>query len=157
MADVKPPPAAHDERTTALLFLQYLRESLVRKVEGVSDADARRSPVASGTTLLWLTKHCAYAETIWVLSRFAGIPDSTPANTLSDDDTVQSVIDQYRATWVAVDAVIAAAPDLEQRPVDYPVAEINLRWIVTHLIEEIARHAGHADILRELLDGQTGR
>ena len=158
MVDVKPPRGTADERATALMFLQYLRDSLVRKVEGVSEEDARRAPVASGTTLLWLTKHCAYAESIWVLSRFAGIPDSVPDNTLSAEDTVASVVDEYRATWAKVDAVLAAAPDFDQLPVDTGGSgAINLRWIVLHLVEEVGRHAGHADIIRELIDDSTGR
>ena len=64
----------------------------------------------------------------------------------------------YRSTWSRVDAVVTAAPDLDlpcQQPGEG--VPVNLRWVLMHLLEETARHAGHADILRELIDGQTGR
>jgi hypothetical protein len=155
--DQRPPRLAGDERATLTALLQFQRESFVRKVEGVGEADARWSPVPTGTSLLWLTKHLAGAEAIWVLTRFAGRTDLVRDDTVREDDTVERAIEAYRATWRAVDEVVAAASlddgcraDEHSRPVD-------LRWILAHLLEETARHAGHADILREQLDGSTGR
>jgi hypothetical protein len=73
------------------------------------------------------------------------------------DDTVTAAVDGYRATWIRVDAVVAAASlDAECRNVG-DEGPVNLRWVLMHLLEETARHAGHADILRELIDGVTGR
>lgn len=72
MADRSPDKFVDDERATLTRLLQFQRESFVRKVVGVTDADASASPVTSGTTLLWLANHVADAETIWVLDRFAG-------------------------------------------------------------------------------------
>lgn len=157
MPDRKPPRLAAGERETLLALFHYQRDSFVRKVEGVSDADARRTLVPSGTTLLWLTKHVAFAEQVWVVRRFAGEPVQ-PDNTVRDGDTVASVLDAYRATRERVDAIIAAEVDLDApcRALDDDVPT-NLRWVVMHLVEEVARHAGHADILRELVDGTTGR
>jgi hypothetical protein len=154
--DRKPPRAA-GERAVLQTAWQYLRESIVRKAEGVSEVDAGRALVDSGTTLLWLVQHCCYAERIWVRSRFAGedVPvhgDHVPSDTLAD------AIATYEAEWPLVDAIVAAHDLDDPMPGaaggDDPVT---LRWIVVHLIEELARHAGHADILRELVDGQTGR
>ena len=157
MPDQKPPQLVADERTTALELLRFQRESLLKKLDGLSEEDARRSPVASGTSLLWLAKHCAWAELIWVRWRFHGedVPGAT--ETVTPEDTVASVTAAYRAEAARVDAVILAADldDLTSPDSDRP--GISLRWILLHLLEEVARHAGHADILRELIDGETGR
>ena len=135
---------------------QYHRESVVRKLDGLSEEDARRALVPSGMSLLWLVKHLTMAELLWVGRRFAGKDITLPSDTL-DDDTIPSVIDAYRATWVEMDAIADAAP-LDQRCHDTGAETmVDLRWVLTHLLEETARHAGHADILRELLDGSTGR
>jgi hypothetical protein len=157
VADQKPPRLTGDERETLHALLQYHRESLVRKVEGLDDETARRRLVGSDTTLLWLVKHAAGAEQRWVLWGFAQKFDPVRDDALAPDDSVAALVAEYRDTWAAVDAVIAAA-DLEDTCRAISGDDIvNLRWIVTHLLEETARHAGHADILRELIDGQTGR
>jgi hypothetical protein len=72
VSEVRPPKLQADELATLQTLLQYTRESLVRKVEGVSDLNARRSFVGSDTTLLWLVKHVRMAETLWICERFAG-------------------------------------------------------------------------------------
>ena len=159
MPDQKPPRLDSDERATLLALLRYQRESLVRKVSGVDESDARRRMVPSSTSLLWLTKHMARAETTWVLQRFAGAEAPVPDDSIAPADTLPAAVAHYRATWSRVDAVIAAAPSLDARcarPEEGQPA-VNLRWILMHLLEETARHAGHADILRELIDGETGR
>ncbi|MEO6468816.1 MAG: DinB family protein [Acidimicrobiia bacterium] len=158
MPDQKPPKSTADERATLHTLMQYHRDSVVRKVMGVDELAARTSPVSSGTTLLWLVKHLAMAETLWVLHRFAGEPAAVVVyDEVTATDTVADAIAVYRATWHRVDAVAAAA-DLETvcaNLADEPAT--NLRWVLMHLLEETARHAGHADILRELIDGHTGR
>lgn len=158
MTDVRPPRLVGGERATLTTLLQFQRESLVRKVSGVSEAGARWTSVGSGTTLLWLVKHMAGAESLWVVRRFAGLDRELPDETVYPQDTVESALGAYQAVWPPVDAIIAAAPDLGEvcrsLGADPPV---NLRWVLGHLLEETARHAGHADILRELVDGTTGR
>ena len=159
MTDRKPPRAIGDDRTTLVALLQYQRESVLRKVDGVSDEDARRAPVPTGTSLLWLVKHLARAEALWFLERFAGeqVEPELVDHDVGPEDTLETAIDRYRTTWARSDAVIAASDlntlcagiDDEPNP--------NLRWVLAHLLEETARHAGHADILRELIDGRTGR
>jgi hypothetical protein len=155
--DQKPPRFAGGERETLQALWQYHRESLVRKVTGIDDAAARRRFVDSDTTLLWLVKHSAGAEARWVLWSFAGQVDSVRDDAVDPDDTLAAAIDEYRATWASVDAVVSAADLDDQSRAISGDDVVNLRWIVTHLLEETARHAGHADILRELIDGQTGR
>ncbi len=153
MADQKPPRFAGDERATLLALWQYHRDSLVRKVEDVDDDDARHSDLASGTSLLWLVNHLCVAETLWVLQRFAADDLAAPQGA-----TIAEAVAAYRATWQRVDAVVARH-DLDDlcRGLDDGGPPANLRWVVTHLLEETARHAGHADILRERIDGATGR
>ena len=128
----------------------------MRKVSGVDEAAARESPVPSGTTLLWLMTHMAHAERLWIVHRFAG--GTKPSTAATVDDTVESAIAQYIDTWAVTDPVIAAARDLDQLScIADDNGPVTLRWILAHLLEETARHAGHADILRELVDGVTGR
>ena len=157
MSDLKPPRGAGDEREVLLLLLQFQRDSVVRKVDGLDDEAARRSPVGSGTTLLWLVKHLAWAESLWVLQRFAGEPGSVGDDSVGPEDSVGSAIEAYRETWAQVDATVAASSldDLCRNETNLP--SVDLRWVLMHLLEETARHAGHADVLRELIDGQTGR
>jgi uncharacterized damage-inducible protein DinB len=156
--DQKPPRLEGSERETLRVLLQYQRDSLARKVAGVDEEAARRSPVGSGTTLLWLVKHMSVAETRWIVRRFAGQPVDLPSDTVGPDDTLATAVDRYRHTWERVDAVVAAAPSLEETCRQLGgEAPVNLRWVLMHLLEETARHAGHADILRELADGQVGR
>lgn len=154
MADQKPPRGQAGERESVLALLQFQRESFLRKTDGIDDAGAAASPVASGTSLLWLTNHMADAERIWVLHRFAG---THPADDPPHAETIATARARYRTTWPVVDAVIASADlDAPCRSFDDGPL-VNVRWILLHLLEETARHAGHADILRELLDGTTGR
>jgi hypothetical protein len=155
--DQKPPRLVAGERETLLALLNYQRDSFVRKVGGVDEDVARRQLVGSGTSLLWLTKHLARAEQIWILHRFAGLDVSLPDDAVNVDDTIVAAVDSYRATWARVDDVLAdaALDEVCRRPSDG--APVNLRWVLMHLLEETARHAGHADILRESIDGSTGR
>jgi Protein of unknown function (DUF664) len=155
--DRKPPRLAAGERETLLALLQYQRESLVRKVADVPGPAAREPAVASGTTLLWLVKHMTRAEILWLAVRFAGRDDALPDDTVLRGDTIPAAIDGYRAAWAATGALVRTASldePCRQAPGETPV---NLRWVLMHLLEETARHAGHADILRELIDGSTGR
>ncbi len=157
MVDRKPPRSTDGERSTLLGLLQYQRESLVRKLEGLTEADASRSLVASGTTLLWLVQHLADAETLWVVQRFAG-DDVTAFGADRDRGTITSAVAAYQASWRRVDAIIGdRSLDELCHGLGPDESPASLRWVLTHLLEETARHAGHADILRELIDGSTGR
>jgi len=156
--DQKPPRLEGDEREALHALLQYQRTSLVRKVSGISEQAARQEYVGSGTSLLWLVKHMARAEAIWILRRFAGTDAEVPDDTLQPSDTLASAVATYEQMWRTVDGVVAGAVSLDESCRDVgDEAPVNLRWVLMHLLEETARHAGHADILRELIDGQTGR
>ena len=158
MVDHKPPRLVDDERTTVLALLQYQRESLVKKLSGISEDAARSSPVPSGTSLLWLIQHLTNAESLWILHRFAGQVAEVDPRVSAPEVSVEAAIAGYRAMWDRTNAVIEAASSLSQ-PCIVPVDEgmLSLRWVLMHLLEETARHAGHADIIREVIDGEVGR
>lgn len=138
-------------------FLDWLRASVARKVEGLSEADARKRLVPSETTLLGLVKHLAYVERWWFQYNFAGLDVYLLEDdfVLEPDETIDRILDFYRAECAKSREVVAgASPDdhagrAERR-------DTTLRWITIHMIEETARHAGHADILREQIDGSRG-
>jgi uncharacterized damage-inducible protein DinB len=161
MTDRRTPFIVGDESTTLLAFLAYLRQSVVRKLDGLSEHDARRALVPSGTSLAGLVKHLTNNERYWMGHIWAGQPGA-PADpddwTVSRHESIDQLLDNYRAAWKDSDTLIEGAPDF-----DAPCAEeyrghrMTLRWVITHLLEETARHAGHADITRELIDGSVGR
>ncbi len=158
MPDQKPPRTVGGERTVLRALLQYQRESVVRTVAGVDEVAARTELVGSGTSLLWLVRHLTGAESLWVLHRFAGGPVGEQLSAVGSELALADAVDAYRAVWGRVDDVVDAAPDLEAFCADTGTeSPVTLRWVLMHLLEETARHAGHADILRELIDGQTGR
>ncbi len=110
----------------------------------------------SATTLLGLVKHCAFVERVWFHVSLAGrsredvgIPyDADASWELVDGDTVASVLADYRTAWAEADD-LAAPYDLDDLVVHNRRGPLTLRWVYVHLVEELARHAGHGDILRE--------
>jgi GNAT superfamily N-acetyltransferase len=158
--DTRPPRLDASETETLLAFIGYLRTCLIGKVAGVSEDDARHSPVGSGTCLLGLLKHVAHIEVFWLHQAFAGGDgDLMPDDKLARADTVASVTAAYEKVIAASDEIVRSAPSITARAAaaGFDAEPPTLRWILTHLVEEIGRHAGHADIVRELIDGSTGR
>ena len=158
MTDQGPPKRSGAERETLVGMLQYLRESVVRKADGVSDEVARTPRVASGTSLMWILKHLTMAETVWFQISFAGRDVELPSDAVTDTDTLASAIDVYRRTCAESESIteVASLDDFCARTRRDDIV-VDLRWVLVHMIEETARHAGHADILRELTDGAIGR
>lgn len=159
--DLRPPEVHADEKATLLTFLGYLRESLIRKTEGLPDAAAAAPAVPSGTSLLGLLRHLAAVELNWFVWAYGGA-DREPWDddvVAAEGDTVAAAVAAYRDAVRRADAVAAACADLE-RPGARSLRETappSMRWILVHMIEETGRHAGHADIIRELHDGAVGR
>lgn len=161
MPDHQVPTVVAGELETLLTLHQFQRDSVVRKIVGVDEQQARWSPVASGTSLLWLVKHLTLAEVLWFHVRFADTGAALPANVLAPEDTIESVVSGYRAACERTDEILAEAASLDERcrnlEPDRAPEPLPLRWVLMHMLEETARHAGHADILREQIDGATGR
>lgn len=153
-----------DERAVLESFLDFHRAIVLRKARGLSDADASRRLVPSLTTLAGLLQHLALVEGNWLPRLFAPEPgdvyltseeEAEASFTLGPADTVETLAVRYEAAC-ARSRAIAARFDLDHVVPHPQLGEVSLRWVLVHLIEETARHAGHADILRELTDGQTG-
>ena len=137
--------------------LEGLRRSVVRKTAGLGDAEARRSPVPSGTSLAGLLQHLAFVESKWFVGIVAGEP-TTGTRSMDVDATtsLRTLRAAYRGACAVSNSIIGAIGDAEA-PVAHAGPVHNLRGVLLAVIDETARHAGHADIIREQLDGTTGR
>jgi hypothetical protein len=149
------------ELDTALAFLSFARHCVLKKAGGLSDEQLRRVLVDSGTCLLGLVQHLAEAERYWFGHHLVGAAwdanrDLGMAVPVGRD--AADMLHDYRAAIEDSDRQIRAIGDPEAR-MAHPVEgnRHTLRWIIAHMTSETARHAGHADILREQLDGTTGR
>ena len=152
---------AETERAGLCEFLDMQRDALIGKLHGVCDEDAGQAPTASSLSLLSLVKHSAIWERRWFQVVVAGrsFPEGWPqvqpqdenAFRLTGDDTVETVVEFYREQ-IAASQEILRTVDLDA-PCAWPEIAGNLRWVALHMIEETARHAGHADIIRETIDG----
>ena len=161
MADIRPPSVNGDERETLVTFLDYLREAVITKVLGVGEEAARQGGVGSGTSLLWLVKHLTAVEWNWFAWSYAGEdrPLEDDEAPVADEDSTAGLVAAYRAAAAHSNGIVAGCADLG-RPGPRTLRETeppSLRWVLVHMIEETARHAGHADILRERIDGAVGR
>jgi hypothetical protein len=153
------------ERDALGSFLDQARDAVIRKVDGLSDKDARTASTVSSLSLLSVLKHSAIWERRWFQIIFAGrsfpgewpdVRDDKDATfALGDEDTVASVL-AYYLEQIAISRDIVAGADLDARCARTDLADENLRWVALHLIQETARHAGHADIIREAIDGTRG-
>lgn len=137
--------------------LHGLRAGVLRKLAGLSEADARRSTVDSGTNLAGLVQHLTFVESKWFGEIVAGGKAEGDRTMLVDPSvSLRTLRARYRAACAAGDEIIAAVGDADAH-VSHNGRTRNLRWVLLAVIEETARHAGHADIIREQIDGQTGR
>jgi uncharacterized damage-inducible protein DinB len=159
------PPFVGPEKEMLLGFLEFQRETAIWKLAGVTEEQARQRLGPSSLTLIGIVNHLAFVERAWFRSALTGEDlnaTSTPDVmdrywTVPDDVTVADVIAAYRAeiarSNTIIDAydldTIAARPRRNRPP-------MSLRWIMLHMIEEVARHCGHMDLIRESIDGKTG-
>ncbi len=134
-------------------FLDYLRTSVAAKVEGAPEPQVREAAVPSGTNLLGLLNHLTEVERSTFLG--ASVRNWKATFRAAETDTVAEVVARYRETVAQANAVLDNCPD-PGAPLSHRGAP-SVRWALTHMIEETGRHAGHADIIRELIDGRTGR
>ncbi len=147
-------------------FLDRYRETIVWKLDGLTTEQASAHLVPSASTLLGIVKHLAYVERWWFQMNFASDsvnfpwpkdePDQDIDFRVLATDTIESIGALYQQEIARSREIIAGA-SLEDLGKGKQVGPRSLRWIMVHMIEETARHAGHADILRELTDGAIGQ
>jgi hypothetical protein len=155
--DRRPPSTPNDEKAVLLGFLGHLREAVAAKARGAPEPDVRTAGVPSGTNLLGLVSHLTAVERFYFLGEE---PPSWPATFHAPDSlSVDAAIAAYRDAVAAADAVIAECDDLAAPAPRWPRTggAPAVRWVLAHMVEETGRHAGHMDILRERIDGSTGR
>ena len=158
------PDSTGSEREVLEAFLDFHRQVLVSKVDGISENEARHRRVPSKTTLAGLIKHMIGVERGWFQEVLAGRkPEDIGPNVgggdeswdLAENETVSSLIEEYEQACEQ-SRQTAARFALDDAVPEPDMAQVSLRWIYVHMIEETARHVGHADILREQTDGAAG-
>ena len=148
-----------DELRGLSMFLEAQRESLLRKLDGLTDQQAKSRATVSAFCMLTLVKHVAFVERRWFQLEVArrdieGLwppPDQRELE-IEPGDTVESIRALYESTIAENREILSGVTDLDGLS---PIG-LNRRWVLLHLIEELARHAGHADLIRETIDGTTG-
>ncbi|MGC1207171.1 MAG: DinB family protein [Ornithinimicrobium sp.] len=154
-------------------YLQEVREALLWKCDGLSERDLRLPRTPTGTNLLGIVKHCLNVEVGYFGPTF-GRPWPTPEEVVSEEnyetdpqadwfatrnETAQGLVDLYRRVWAFADQTINSLPlDAPGRVPWWHEGhqDVTLQWIIAHVTGDIAQHAGHADILREQIDGTVG-
>jgi uncharacterized damage-inducible protein DinB len=164
------PPTTGGELEQLTAFLDYQRDTVLEKSEGLDAEQFRRTLPPSSLTIGGLVNHLALVEDSWFRERFAGLPEDelwAGVDWKSDPDfefrtaaglDPEQIRQRYRDACARSREVVAGAGELDQPSVGARPdgTHWNLRWVLIHLIEETARHAGHADLIRESIDGSTG-
>jgi uncharacterized damage-inducible protein DinB len=152
-----------DEREMLSGFLDWNRAVVANKVRGLSRENATRVMTPTGLSPLGVLAHLVAVEYGWFDEKFLGNPDRPDLDAhgdfrVLDDDTVDALLAEYAAACDHARTVVAEASSLDQLSVRASphYGQVTLRWLLVHMIEETARHAGHLDIMREHIDGATG-
>ncbi len=159
-----------DERELLLRFLHRQRQEVVATAAGLSDAQARWTPDGRLLPIVGIVNHLTHVEWRWIEGRYLGraFPPRTQEFT-AEGITVEQACAEYEAQARSTDDIVREAPSLDVpclgREGEWPPAHtllgldapLDLRWVLLHLVEETAHHAGHADATREMLDGKIMR
>ena len=156
-------PFTGAEKESLKVALDRHRDAVLWKLEGLDDEQLRRPMVPSGTSLLGLVKHLAAVEYGWFCDTFGREAEPLP---FDDDDpdadlriepgeTTEDVLAFYGRARAAADQAIDEL-DIEDTGTAWFGEAVTMRWVLIYMVEETARHAGHVDILRELIDGMAG-
>ncbi|PRY42479.1 DinB family protein [Umezawaea tangerina] len=152
------------ERAQLADFLDFQRATIVYKSTGLTDEQARRSVLPSPlTTVAGIVKHLRWVEAYWFESVLLGKPDAAPYSDADPDadwrvgtgETISGLLNDY-AAQCEVSRGIVADLDLDHEVPFRDKGTVSVRWVLIHMVEETGRHAGHVDVVRELLDGLTG-
>jgi uncharacterized damage-inducible protein DinB len=160
------PPYDADEQTQLVGWLDMQRAVIRWKCEGLSDESAHRSllPASPYMTMAGVVSHLRWVEHLWFEVVFLGRPAEGPqfeepedADMMVEGIPLAQLIEEYDRQCAVSNEIIAAhSLDDAGRHPDFPSSAASLRWLLFHMIEETARHAGHVDLIRELLDGEKG-
>jgi uncharacterized damage-inducible protein DinB len=165
MSEREDPPLVGDERAMLTGWLEFHRATLLHKCEGLTGAQlAERSVPPSGMSLLGLVRHLTLIERAWFRRPFGADDDPEPLPWGEDfdhldPDGVDDDLAAYRSEVERSRELADSIPDLDRTGLGWRGGRevtVSLRWIYLHVIEEYARHNGHADLLRERVDGATG-
>ncbi len=156
-------PFTGGEKESLHVSLDRHRDVVLWKVEGLDDGQLRRRMTPSGTSLLGLVKHLASVEYGWFCETFDRESEAIPFDENDPEadmraephETTAELLDYYRRARAAADQVIDEL-SLDDVGTAWFGDTVSMRWVLIHMLEETARHAGHMDILRELIDGATG-
>lgn len=156
------PPYAADERTMLLSFLEYFRETMCAFVEGLTPEQLRWIPCEDANSIAGMLRHLWFVEEWWFQNALTGVDGGLWDESLGDgqdflvpdDMDASTLVSEYRRLWGRSNANIDGV-SLDTVAIHPDAHEVTLRWILVHMIEETARHAGHADITRQLIDGKT--
>jgi len=161
------PPFAADERTQLVGWLDLQRAIVHLKCEGLSDAEAHRCvlPASPAMTMAGVVSHLRWVEHCWFEVLFLGRPAVGPQFDDGPEDAdmmvhgipLAQLLEEYERQCAVSNEIAAAHPldEAGQHP-GFPAAHATLRWMLIHMVEETARHVGHLDAIRELLDGKKG-
>lgn len=141
-------------------FLEYYRETIVGKIDGLTEEQARWRPAPTANPLLNLIVHLTGVEQMWFEQVIAGrdvVRDRDAELTdLPPDVTIASAVDAYRRRWATSNGIARTVEPDDLCRGGGRAEGLQVRWVLLHILEELARHAGHADITRELIDGSIG-
>jgi uncharacterized damage-inducible protein DinB len=163
------PPAEANERATLVAFLRWHRDTLELKCSGLDVADlARRSVDPSTLSLLGLVRHMADVERGWFRRVMAGQdapphfysetdPDGEFDGAVGEPEVVAEAWQVWRDEVAFAERFVAEAPNLDVTGNHRSRGAFSLRWVLVHMVEEYARHNGHADLLRQRIDGAVGQ
>ena len=156
-------PFTGGEKESLHVSLDRHRDAVLWKVRGLTDEQLRRPMTPSGTNLLGLVKHLASVEYGWFCETFGRGSESIPFDEndpdadmrVAPDETTAEILEYYNRARAAADRAIDEL-DLDDLGTAWFGDSVSMRWVLIHMVEETARHAGHMDIVRELIDGATG-
>ncbi|MFE6976337.1 DinB family protein [Streptomyces sp. NPDC057682] len=154
-------PYTGSEKESLHAALDRHRDVVLWKLEGLDDERIRRPMTGSGTNLLGLVKHLATVEYGWFCSPFGyeveklWFDPATEDMAVAPEESTEDILAFYARARAAADRAIAAT-DLETTGTAWDGRIVSMRWVLIHMLEDVVRHVGHMDIVRELLDGATG-
>jgi hypothetical protein len=165
------PPPGRDERELLLGFIRWQREQVVATVDGLTEAELRWTPDGKLLPIIGVVNHLAHTEWRWIEGRYLGseFPPREDEFALDDAVTGAEIVDAYWRQAQRTEAAVRAASSLDvpclgdeggRGPAHLLLGfnePVDLRWVLLHLVEETAHHAGHADSTREMLDGRRMR